>query len=380
LNPAILLSPVENGYLAYDPVADRLHELNPLAALIVELSDGSRSVEDIRALTGPLLPPDMTHEIDRCIADAIEHGILTRQGAGGPEQQELSASDLSDLAERLRDKGQNKTAFLCRRRVAELTPDEPKAWNALGEIAHIVGRRADARDAYEHYLALKPGDPEIEHLLIALRDEAPPARVPDACIQQLYRRFSNFFEENVCDELGYRGPEHLQGLLDPELGERTGLKILDLGCGTGLSGMRLKPRAHHMTGVDLSPEMIALAQARAIYDTLEVSEVTDWLHRHRDQRFDLVTTCDCLIYFGDLKAVMDGVAQVLVPGGVFALTTEEGAQPGFTLTDSGRYTHHPDHVRARAAEAGLTVARIETGFLRREYGADVTGLFAVLRN
>ena len=36
LNPAILLSPVENGYVAYDPVSDRLHELNPVAAVIAE--------------------------------------------------------------------------------------------------------------------------------------------------------------------------------------------------------------------------------------------------------------------------------------------------------------------------------------------------------
>ena len=53
INPVILLSPVENGYVAYDPASDRLHHLNPVAALIAELCDGSRGVEDIRALAGP---------------------------------------------------------------------------------------------------------------------------------------------------------------------------------------------------------------------------------------------------------------------------------------------------------------------------------------
>ena len=37
VNPAILMSPVENGYVAYDPVLDRLHQLNPMAALLAEL-------------------------------------------------------------------------------------------------------------------------------------------------------------------------------------------------------------------------------------------------------------------------------------------------------------------------------------------------------
>src|SRR5216683_3063542 len=44
INPVILLSPVENGYVAYDPVADRIHHLNPIAALLAELCDGSRTI------------------------------------------------------------------------------------------------------------------------------------------------------------------------------------------------------------------------------------------------------------------------------------------------------------------------------------------------
>jgi hypothetical protein len=56
LESEILLSPVENGYVAYDPVFDRLHQLNPIAALVIELCDGSRSIESIRELTAPLMP------------------------------------------------------------------------------------------------------------------------------------------------------------------------------------------------------------------------------------------------------------------------------------------------------------------------------------
>ena len=47
ISPVILLSPVEAGYIAYNPVLDRLHHLNPIAALLAELCDGSRSIEDI---------------------------------------------------------------------------------------------------------------------------------------------------------------------------------------------------------------------------------------------------------------------------------------------------------------------------------------------
>jgi predicted TPR repeat methyltransferase len=58
---------------------------------------------------------------------------------------------------------------------------------------------------------------------------------------------------------------------------------------------------------------------------------------------------------------------------------ERGETYPFRLTDTGRYAHHPDHVREAAAAAGLAVAWMEEAFLRMEYGVPVTGLFAVLK-
>ncbi len=76
---------------------------------------------------------------------------------------------------------------------------------------------------------------------------------------------------------------------------------------------------------------------------------------------------------------MTGAAKRLKPGGIFALTTESGPAYPFRITDTGRYEHHPDHIREAAAAAGLSVAHLQQSFLRLEYGADVTGNYAVLR-
>ncbi len=132
-----------------------------------------------------------------------------------------------------------------------------------------------------------------------------------------------------------------------------------------------------MVGIDLSPEMLELARARNIYEQLEVAEITAWLERSAD-RFDLIAACDCLIYFGDLSPVVKAAANRLNPGGVFVFTMERGDRRPFHLSDSGRYTHHPEHVREAAEAAGLTVARLDEAFLRMEYGAEVMGLFAAL--
>ena len=378
ISPGVGLTPVEDGYLAYDSAAERLHELNALGALIVELCDGSRSVEQIAALAGPLLPEGQSSQIQPWIVEAVEAGLLLWGNGAIQPPRELSAGELSELGTHLQNNDRRESAFLCLRRVTEQTPEDPDAWNALGWAALLAGRRDEARSAYEKYLESGSEDAAIRHLLTALRDEAPPPRASDECVVQTFKEFSSNYDTKMRESLSYQAPERLQELIRDEIGAAAGLEILDIGCGTGLAGVGLKERAAHLTGIDLSPEMIEFARARGIYDRLEEAEITAWLDRSKAQ-FDLIAARDCLVYFGDLQPVAELAARRLKPAGCFAFTTERGEHYPFHLTDSGRFTHHSTHVREAAASAGLTVARLEEGFLRTEDGVAVTGLFALLR-
>jgi len=96
-------------------------------------------------------------------------------------------------------------------------------WYDLGEKAEMVGKRDEARAAYEKYIEFKPDDAEIRHILVALRGEPPPPRMPNVALEQMYAEFSRNFEKNLIAELGYKGPEQVRGLVDPLLGDRTDL-------------------------------------------------------------------------------------------------------------------------------------------------------------
>jgi len=378
INPAILLSPVETGYVAYDPIGDKLHQLNPGAALLAELCDGTRSVDDLRALAGPFMPEGSVDAIDRWIDDAMTAGLLTWGGSVSAAHREFSADELFDFASRLKSCGKVQTAFLCLQKTVELKPDHTEAWYKLGDVAQSVGRRAEARIAYEKYLELEPGgDAELEQILVALRGEAPPERAPDRCIQQIYRDFAWHYDSQMREDLQYQGPERLLDVLMPVIGERRDLSILDIGCGSGLAGVALRPLARHLIGVDLSPEMLELARKRNIYDKLEVAEITEWLENTKDS-FDVIACCDCLIYFGDLGRIVSAAGKRLKKDGGFVFSMERGDVHPFKLTDTGRYAHHPDHVREAAASAGLSVAELREAFLRMEYGVEVMGLYAAL--
>lgn len=377
LKPVIQLIQTENGYAAYDPTVDRLHELNPTASLIVELCDGSRSVEEICAFLAPMLAEGSEPGVRSWIEQGVAAGLLTLEGDSGNAHRELSSEELHKISRRLRHGNKEQIALICQQQATELAPDNPDMWYDLGELLQTMGQRDEARAAYEKYIEFKPDDAEIQHILVALRDKPAPPRASNEAMEQIYDEFASSFEKNLCDELGYRAPERVRELIEPLLGGRQNLAVLDLGCGTGLAGVQFKPRASRLIGVDISPKMIELARARSLYDRLDVSEITAWLARN-SERFELVVCCDCLIYFGDLRQVAIPVAELLCPRGVFAFTLERGEQYPLRLADTGRYTHHPDHVREAAAEAGLTVARIEEGFLRTEVGVPVTGLFVAL--
>lgn len=378
VNSDVLLSPVADGYVAYHTTADRLHELNPTAALLTELCDGKRTATEVLALASPLLPPNSEAAVLAWIEEAIASDLLVEDAElpDSREAQELQADQLEELSSRLRNEGKAQAAYLCQERVTQLQPQKYEHWKTLGELAHIVGKRAEAKVAYERYLAYCPDDAEIQHLLTSLRDDTAPARVPDECIKQLYERFSEFYESNMCDELGYSGPEHLSAAIEDVIGGRDGMSILDLGCGTGLAGSTMKHRASRLVGVDLSAEMVSLARGRNVYDKLDVAEITEFLH-DCVETFDLIIACDALIYFGDLSQVIEPALARLNSNGVIAFSVESASESPWALTDSGRYVHHADHVTEVATKLGLTATYRES-FLRMEYGKEVTALYVTM--
>jgi predicted TPR repeat methyltransferase len=379
-NPYVALAPTEDGYFAYHTKRDRLHRLNAAAALIVELCDGTRTTTEILADVAPFVADDAGAGSAQWIEGALQDDLLKALTRGRSDPATPSPDYFSKLAPRLRRKGAVLAAFVCQYHAALQMPDDPEQWCTLGDLAHIVGRRADAREAYERYLELSPGgDAEVEHILVSLRGDPAPTRAPDKAILQLYSRFAEFYERNMRTDLEYCGPEELGGALHRIFGSSAALEVLELGCGTGLAASQLRPLARRLVGIDLSPDMIERARPTGSYDTLEVAEITEWLARSNGRDFDLIAACDTFIYFGDLRQVLIAAARRLRAGGVIAFTVERGEGTGFRLTDSGRYVHSESHVHDVARDAQLVIESIDTPVLRYEYGKPVNALVVVMR-
>ncbi|MGI9611176.1 MAG: class I SAM-dependent methyltransferase [Acidimicrobiia bacterium] len=140
--------------------------------------------------------------------------------------------------------------------------------------------------------------------------------------------------------------ETLQSLIRPSavhmmdaMGLGAGSSVLELACGSGALTLLLAERvgaSGHIVATDLSPGMVALAQAnagRAGYEQVEVREMDGEALEIGDQRFDSVVSSLGLMFFPDPGSSLRAQARAASPGGrVGAIViSEPAANPFFSV-------------------------------------------------
>ncbi len=266
------------------------------------------------------------------------------------------------------------------RQAVALQPQAAEPWLALAHALREAGDPAGAIQAAQQALAQADAALAVQarFLLAALGQGATPDRAPAEYVRDLFDQFAPRFDAELTGRLDYRTPEALAALLC-EAGVPGGLRVLDLGCGTGLSGVALARFAVRLEGLDLSPRMLAEAAKRNLYAALHEAELVAWLPS-RPAGFDLVAAADVLNYLGDLAPAFAAINTALAPGGWLGFSIEAGTTVPYALGEAMRFRHHPDHVASLARAAGFTEAARRELVLRTEEGAPVAGvLFAFTR-
>jgi predicted TPR repeat methyltransferase len=220
--------------------------------------------------------------------------------------------------------------------------------------------------------------PAVEALAAEAEAIKSAPRSDAGYVRHLFDQFSADYDARMIGNLSYAGPQILLDLATLVVPLRDDMAILDLGCGTGLAGVAFQPFAGRLDGVDLSPAMIAKAQARGIYDDLMVADLESALAAP-GPAYDLILAADTVVYLGDLTRAFAGVRNRLAQDGYFLFTTEAKPGEGFELGPKRRWRHSEAYIRATAAAAGLSVTGLVAATPRREANQPVEGFAVALR-
>jgi SAM-dependent methyltransferase len=104
------------------------------------------------------------------------------------------------------------------------------------------------------------------------------------------------------------------------LGDARGKTVLDFGCGTGENIVPLAERGARVIGMDISPDLIALARKRLNDANLEARlEVGSAYDTGLPEESVDVIFCIALIHHLDIARVVEEMSRILVKGGVVIL-------------------------------------------------------------
>lgn len=191
---------------------------------------------------------------------------------------------------------------------------------------------------------------------------------PTLKVRDGYTAWAPSYEATVLDLMDLKVAGQLTSVRWGEHAE-----VLDLACGTGRMGQWLRRQGvGAVDGLDLTPAMLARAEARGVYRSLRVGEVA--ATGLADGSYGLICQSLADEHLADLGPLYREAARLAAPGGLFVLL---GYHPWFLMNgmpthfddDTGRsvaiesYVHlFADHVAAAHA-AGWTLVELKEALI-----------------
>jgi predicted TPR repeat methyltransferase len=264
-------------------------------------------------------------------------------------------------------------------RAARLAPDDVRPQLAIARLWLEAGEAEKGLAALEVALATGAvGDDVAAAIRARAHDMQRQARADAGYVRHLFDQFAADYDERMRARLGYAAPQILRqlALMLTDPGQRHA--ILDLGCGTGLSGLAFQDLARSLTGVDLSPRMLEKARATGAYTALVEGDIVN-LPSVLDGPFDIIVAADVLVYLGDLEALFASTRRRLAPDGLWLFTTELGEALDHELGPKRRYRHSDAYLRRLAERHGLDVCSLVESVCRHEAGVPVRSWAVALR-
>lgn len=170
--------------------------------------------------------------------------------------------------------------------------------------------------------------------LVDMQNASPEA------LQSYYDDWASEYDADLAD-MGYQAPEMAARMLAEQNLPPTA-RILDVGCGTGLTGQALESRGFTaLTGLDLSKASLKLAKNKKCYEALHPCDINQPLP-FADGIFAAAQCIGTLTYVADVESFMRELCRVVRPASPILFTHRQDL-----------YTSDFNAALARVTEDGL---------------------------
>jgi len=258
-----------------------------------------------------------------------------------------------------------KEAIRALEKAISLAPDQMELYDNLANLLSRQGRTREAVTIIKRAIARDPDNPTLGHLLAALSGKTTDA-APNRYVIDRFDSMATSFDRHLVKDLGYRTPKDLHRLLTDSYGDQAFFEtMMDLGCGTGLSGQAFATTARHITGIDISARMLEKAGEKGIYHQLILGSITEILDR-ADAAYDLFVAADVFVYLGNLDPVFSAIRKRARPQALVLFSTESCDSETWQLCSTGRYAHGRGYIRDLADEHGFSILECRPENIRKE--------------
>ncbi len=356
-----------------------MNALNNLGALLVYEKNFSQAVECFQAV----LTIDAKHHeaLNNLAACYLQLGQYKKALEEYDAFLQLKPDDIGGLysyALAFLELGDFEQAIAQFQQVLKLKQDHLDALSNLG-IAYLkAGKRELAQNTFSDVLKIDPNHSIINYLYAAITGKNSPDKPPEIYVRDLFDHYAKHYEQHMVDILHYKTPQQLRTLFNQH-NKTNKLSVIDLGCGTGLSGLAFTDIAEKLIGVDLSEKMLALAKQKNIYNELIQADLIQALEKY-DQVFDLLLASDTFNYFGDFKELFSCCFAALKSNGYLLFSVEKARHnKEWVLQNNSRYAHSEHYIRELAQQCNFKVVAIEQATLRMQQHEACEGLLCLLQ-
>ncbi len=164
-----------------------------------------------------------------------------------------------------------------------------------------------------------------------------------------YAKWAQEYDQQMIGGLNYSSPGLIAAKMMAHLDDRDA-KILDLGCGTGLTVCTLMEQGYtNLYGIDLSREMVAVANCKGLYRGLKVGDVNLPLEYESDS-FDGVISSGTFTHGHVGPEPLDEICRILKPAGILACTVHKDLWESLGFADKFEQLENQSILRCLSLE------------------------------